>query len=351
MKLLSIILLIFTLAGCTSENVSPTGSPVTTPATTDGTRSEIVRKIEADDIIFDDLANDGVGSILTDKVTMTANSRNGIAIVKDNALYLQNADGSQEIMVDDLNDIKGIAWHTDCGGNDIFSALHNDGTVSEFSVYLEDYEDPMSYTVSNVFRPQLEGVTDIKGYDDTNPLTTCGNATFYYVLSDGSEVNGNGYTREEFHPYVSFIEFSTENENKGASAGIKNYDVLYIFADGTLFKGKAYFEDLRELIRLESYDEKLTYNNEDITVDKLSIYADSDYNVYILADDETLYVVDKDFSISGYANASITYEGYDAYDNLAEIAFTSDDGDVVINNGYPINKAINYNNTSFFSAN
>ena len=351
MKLIIIVLLALGLVGCTDTTpvATPTPTIIPTPSTTTEVEKAIVdHKIEKADIVFDGLIDDGVGSILKDKVVMTENNQSGIAIVRDGNVYLQTSDGSHEVKIEGLTDVKGIAWHTDCGGNDNFSALHNDGTVSDFSVYLEDFKDPTSFIVSDIIKLELiDGfVTDIKGYDDTNPLTTCGGATFYYVLEDGSEVNGAGRKREDVHPYTGFIEFISGDLD--IDAGIDTTDCLYIFEDGSIYKGKAQYGELVEFASIETYDEKLSYEGKDITVDKLSIYSDSNNNAYILASDGNLYIVDQEFNVTRFENASISYEGYDENDQLVEIAFSSDDGNVIVNTGYTLGKLRNHGQGIWF---
>ncbi len=219
---------------------------------------------------------------LLDRIITTANTNETIVEVKDGNLTFTSQDGEDLGDITGLEGIVGLAWVSDCGGNDHFCALSDDGNayLFDFNYWVIDGKEDPEYSISDINVVDLdEKIIDIGIYDDSSPFTTCGGVRFYYTLESGKVVNGAGVERKVAHPYYSFLEYDINDDDTKS-------EYIFFFDDGTINRA---FVDYRDQTISEM--ETLRYEGEEIIAEREGGYLSED-KLYIISDDDRFYIYD-----------------------------------------------------------
>ena len=219
---------------------------------------------------------------LLDRIITTANANETIVEVKDGNLTFTSQDGEDLGDITGLEGIVGLGWVSDCGGNDHFCALSDDGNayLFDFNYWIIDGKEDPEYSISDINVVDLdEKIIDIGIYDDSSPFTTCGGEWFYYTLESGKVVNSAGVERKVAHPYYSFLEYDINDDDTKS-------EYIFFYDDGTINRA---FVDYRDQTISEM--EALRYEGEEIIAKREGGYLSED-KLYIISDDDRFYIYD-----------------------------------------------------------
>ena len=279
-KAICIIGLLVLISGCTDKSNNTIEVTPDVSENTETSAPVLIPYVEKED-------DEEVSSALSSSITSTANTNETNVEVRDGKITFTTSDGEDLGDLTGLSGIIGLAWHTDCGGNDFFIALHDGGKASYFRFWYghsEEGEKEAQYHISDLSDIELdEKIIDIYVYDDTSPFTTCGGDTFYYMLESGDIVNSMGEKRSQAHPYYGFFVYGELNESEHSGMA-----VLFLDEENgsNIKRAKVLYRDMAY-----EDEELLSYDGNPIIAKKGEAYLDDDV-LYVIGSDEKLYVYD-----------------------------------------------------------
>lgn len=287
MKKSCLLLSLVLLGGCAStgpaENLSsPTANDVTIETTPDTERVADNKK---------ERPSGHIAHCDYQTVQTTDNTQMWVEII-EGELVLEYLEEGKQVVIEDLPPLKSMAWHTNCGGDDDFALLSEEGEI--FYLQLPPWSENMAEQVKQNLRaiPTEEKIISLGVYDDSSPLTTCGGDTFYANTESGKllailPTAIATKPRSELHPYKAWIEIIDPFDSEG---NLQENLILFVFEDGTLHRGKIENEKL-------VWEEKalVAEDQKELRIEQGYIVTgntNSGRMIYLIDEDQYLYTID-----------------------------------------------------------